>query len=791
MSPMASDDGADDTVDELLRAAARAPDVPLPRERYDRPTFPDAQEKPPPATLGTVERESYRIAGEHARGGMGRILIAHQARLGRVVAVKELIARDPAAEVRFMREALLTARLEHPSIIPVHDAGHWPSGEPFYVMKLVSGRPLSMLIAERRTLRERLALLPTVIAASEAIAYAHSRRIIHRDLKPSNILQGDFGETVVIDWGLGKSLETDPSLPAFIEGESDRVATQAGEIVGTPDFMSPEQAEGRTLDERADVYALGAILYVLLAGRPPYEGASPPEIIRSVRTGSPPALSSRVRGVPLDLLAIVDKAMARDLSLRYPTAGELAADLRRFQAGQLVAAYRYPRHTRVRRWAARHPALTAALLVSALIGAVSFTRIVAERDRAERERAVAEAARVREAQATDRAALVQARQLLDHDPTASLIWLKRLRPSFPDWSAAQEVAQEAIERGVAERIFDVGSPVVTFEVGRDEKSLITAGEDGRLRVWQLGDGRARDLGTVPAPRQLALSPDGKWLAVAGQRVALLPIAGGRELPLPTHQALALAFSPDGTRLALAAPDGKLHLVPLDGSAAISLTLSAPAVQLAWSHEGKWLALRARDRVQLVDADGAPHALGDGAVPGSGNLRFSEDGKWLAAAGRGLVRLWEWPLGRAHDLTAEGEVADVAFSPTAPRLGAASADGAVRIWELPALSSTQLAHSGAAAHELVFASDGKSLIVTRGNLVRIYSLPSGHVRKLRGHTAEVSTVRFLANGQALSGSLDGTVRQWSLSSLGPPADPARLSGWLDWVALPVTDEHPPR
>src|SRR4051812_2271356 len=155
-----------------------------------------------PSLLPYVPMTNYRPEREIARGGMGRIVAAEDLRLGRAVALKELI--DPVAEQRgrFQREALITARLQHPGIVPVYEAGRWPSGDPFFAMKLVSGRPLDRVIAETATLADRLALLPRLAAAADAIAYAHSQRVIHRDLKPANVLIGEFGETVVIDWGL-------------------------------------------------------------------------------------------------------------------------------------------------------------------------------------------------------------------------------------------------------------------------------------------------------------------------------------------------------------------------------------------------------------------------------------------------------------------------------------------------------------------------------------------------------------------------------------------------------------
>src|SRR5262245_24092437 len=157
-----------------------------------------------PAPLQVRDPSRYKILAEHGRGGIGRVVRATDREFGRDVALKELLRRSPMAEVRFLREAVITSRLEHPNIVPVHEAGHWPDGTPFYTMKLVSGRSLRELIDEARTLEDRLALLPRVLAVADAIAYAHARGVIHRDLKPANIIVGEYGETVVIDWGLAK-----------------------------------------------------------------------------------------------------------------------------------------------------------------------------------------------------------------------------------------------------------------------------------------------------------------------------------------------------------------------------------------------------------------------------------------------------------------------------------------------------------------------------------------------------------------------------------------------------------
>jgi len=380
----------------------------------------------PVPELTVVDRGHYAVEDELARGGMGRILRARDQRHGRQVAIKELLADTPALRARFHREALITARLQHPAIVPVYEAGRWPSGEPFYAMKMVDGRSLDEVIAERKTMEARLGLLHNVIAVAEAIAYAHRHHIIHRDLKPANVLVGGFGETVVIDWGLAKDLdEIGASLPpplaagpvseppassaSTMEVALSQVPTEypagrdgltmAGRALGTPAYMAPEQARGDTVDARVDVYALGALLYHLLAGKMPYADSATstgPELVHRVSSQPPTPLASLEPKAPRDLIAIVERAMAREPGNRYADAGELAADLRRFETGQLVSVRAYSPAELFRRWLRRNRVVVgfALLLVVVLAvgGAVSVTRIVRARDRAEQAQAEAETA---------------------------------------------------------------------------------------------------------------------------------------------------------------------------------------------------------------------------------------------------------------------------------------------------------------------------------------------------------------------------------------------------------------
>ncbi|MGB1014465.1 MAG: serine/threonine-protein kinase, partial [Nannocystaceae bacterium] len=224
----------------------------------------------PTADEGPVGERRYEFEEVFAVGGLGVVRRAYDRRLGRIVAVKELQNADTESVRRFVREAVITARLQHPAIVPLYDIGRHEDGEPYYCMKMIDGKSLDQVIAEREKFSERLALVEHVRAAADAIAYAHLNRVIHRDLKPANILVGDLGETVVIDWGLAKDLsitseddEMSESLTAICSDE----LTEMGTVMGTLRYMPPEQAQGVSVDERSDVFALGAVLFHVLAGR--------------------------------------------------------------------------------------------------------------------------------------------------------------------------------------------------------------------------------------------------------------------------------------------------------------------------------------------------------------------------------------------------------------------------------------------------------------------------------------------------------------------------------------------
>ncbi len=427
--------------------------------------------------LAAVDPELYVRHHELGAGGMGRTYQAFERRLGRIVALKQIRTdtnADPGAlELLFEREARLTARLQHPSIVAIYEAGRLGDA-PFYAMRLIEGEPLDRKIARGKTLGERLALVPHVLTCAHAIAYAHEHRVVHRDVKPANIVVGKFGEAIVIDWGVACDLD-------------EPAAKVRGHSVGTPAYMAPEQAAGEPADPGFDIHALGATLYHVLAGRPPFADLA--EVIARGDARVTP-LDQLVSGVPRDLVAIVAKALAPDRAERYQTAAELAADLGAFQAGRLVAAYEYTARERLLRWLRRHRISVAIALVAAAVVAataiVSVRRIVAARE-------------VAQARA-DELVLGRARDLLASDPTASLAWLAQYPADGPDRGEAALIAAEASSLGVARHVLAGNTREVRdVALSPDGARIASAGADGCVWTWDADTGDGSALGCDGAP----------------------------------------------------------------------------------------------------------------------------------------------------------------------------------------------------------------------------------------------------------------------------------------------------
>ncbi|HET9158917.1 MAG TPA: serine/threonine-protein kinase [Myxococcaceae bacterium] len=332
-----------------------------------------------------VERPGqYTRLHELGRGSQSVVRVARDEIVGREVALKELLMQPGppgheqscAARARFIREVRLVASLDHPGIVSILEFARRKDGTLFCAQKLIRGETLQSRLTLCRTLASRIQLLRSVLDACEAMGFAHSRRVIHRDLKPSNVMVGECGETVVIDWGLAKHQDESEETRPLLGPAGEAVVSAGGSPLGTPAYMSPEQARGDTqaVDTRSDVFSLGAILYQLLTGRPPFEGATSEHILERVRTGEFHPVRMLTPDAPPELAAVAERALRLQPSDRYRDAGELAAELRAYLTGGQVRAYRYSGWELIRKLAASHRALTAgvaaasgALLVAALV----------------------------------------------------------------------------------------------------------------------------------------------------------------------------------------------------------------------------------------------------------------------------------------------------------------------------------------------------------------------------------------------------------------------------------------
>jgi serine/threonine-protein kinase len=370
--------------------------------------------EPPAADVGETgpfvapRRDRYRLNRLHASGGIGRVWVAHDGELGREVALKELRPdRQEHADyaARFVREARITGQLEHPGIVPVYELNQRTAdGQPFYVMRFIKGRTLSQAIEQyhRRAAPEASqvefrSLLNAFVELCNAVAYAHARGVVHRDLKGSNVVLGDFGEVILLDWGLAKLVGQpgEEGAPLSVGPAPLPAETQAGAVFGTPAYMAPEQAAGRTdlVGPHSDVYGLGAILYEILTGRPPYTGTDRNEILRRVLEEAPPR-PGRLRPVAAPLEAVCLKALSREPAGRYASARDLAREIESWLADEPVQAWPEPLSVRTGRWARRHkPLLTAAaalLATTCLALAVSTGLILREKGRTEQALVVAD-----------------------------------------------------------------------------------------------------------------------------------------------------------------------------------------------------------------------------------------------------------------------------------------------------------------------------------------------------------------------------------------------------------------
>jgi WD40 repeat protein len=744
-------DNVSDTAVQALRGAGQERTL---EKRSDgvQGTNPTASDTPVERVLTISSPDGYTVLDKLGQGGMGVVFQARQHNPERVVALKFFAGGVHAAEerARFLAEANVIARLDHPNIVQVHAVGEHLD-RPFLCLEYLEGGHLGKKIAGQPQPPRQAAHLLKQLA--HAVQHAHEKGIIHRDLKPANVLLTADGTPKVTDFGLARF------------GRPELTAT--GAVLGTPAYMAPEQARGeaKQVGPAADIWALGVILYELLTGQPPFRGVQVLDTLQQVVEREPVAPRQLQPKVPRDLETICLKCLHKQSSRRYPSAAELTSDLQHFLAGLPISARPLGVLERASRWSRRNPALATAglltlaffvLTVAASIGFGVYQYQVATSLDAARQKADLLVLQSGIARATD---LCQ-----QGDVAQGLLW----------WADSLERAED-LKAADAERLIrsNLGSwaqrwhtlraclehthTITAVALAPSGRLAATAGTDGTVQLWQTPAGAkvGKPLPHAGPVTQVLFGPDSKMLLTVSGRAAFFwdAATGSRldSLCLELKETItAVAFDPHGTAVLAGGADGSLRLLELTSG---------------------------HTRDFLHRHKGPIHAA-----------TFSADGRLaLSGGGDSTGRLWHTDSGQpaAEPLRHAEAVRAVAFRPDGQAVATGSSDATAQVWQVAtgAKLGPPLRHN-ARVTALAFGPDDKTLATaSAGWNAYLWDADTGTLRATLKHLGPVHSLQLSGDGKTLvTGSLDGTVRLWDTASGKPAAAPLTHPGELRWVAF---------